>query len=364
VTAPVVAILGGGQLGRMLAQAGQRLGVACRLLDPDPAAPAGAVAPTITAAWDDARALSRLVAGATVATWEVEHVPLATVRRLAGQVPVFPPPACLEAVQDRACQKQLLDQLGIATAPWAAPQSLEDLPAAVDRLGLPSVIKTRRGGYDGRGQAVLRRTGEAAEAWRRFGGHDLIVEGFIPFDDECSLVSVRAQDGSIRHWPLVENRHSDGVLATTLAPHPHWSAGLQEQAEQAMSRIMARLDYVGVMAVEFFRCDGRLLVNELAPRVHNSGHWTMDGADCSQFENHLRALLGWPLGGTGSRGHAAMVNCLGSVPDARCIRLPGVHRHDYGKIPRPGRKVGHLNIIGRDEVERDGRLADLLRLIA
>ncbi len=361
MTEPIVAILGGGQLGLMLAQAGQRIGVACRLLDPDPAAPAKAVAPTITAAWDDAAALSRLVEGAAVATWEVEHVPLTTVRRLAGQVPVYPPLACLEAVQDRASQKRLIDELGVPTAPWAAPSDLAGLRAAVDRLGLPSVVKTRRGGYDGRGQAVVRVAGDVEAAWQRLQVQELIVEGFIRFEDECSLVSVRAQDGSIRHWPLVENRHRDGVLATTLAPHPRWSPALQRQAEEGMTRIMTRLGYVGVMAVEFFHVDGRLLVNELAPRVHNSGHWTMDGSECSQFENHLRALLGWPLGATVNLGHAAMVNCLGSVPEADRVRLAGVERHDYGKIPRPGRKVGHINIVGRDQAERDARLAEVLR---
>ncbi len=361
---PIVAILGGGQLGRMLALAARRLGVGCRLLDPDPEAPARHVAETMTAPWNDRVALDRLAAGTTVATWEIEHVPLATVAHLAGRTPMLPPPQALAAVQDRAEQKQLLDELGLPTAPWAAPVSADGLHRSLARLGLPAVLKSRRGGYDGRGQRVVRRSAEIDAAWAALAPTGIIAEAFVPFDDECSLVAERDRAGGIRAWPLVENRHRDGVLMLTLAPHPGWTAALQAEAERIARTLLERLDYVGVLAVEFFRCGDRLLINELAPRVHNSGHWTLDGSTCDQFENHLRALLGRPLGATELVRPTAMRNCLGAMPGPAVDAVPGLVRHDYGKVPRPGRKVGHLNIVASDMAGRDARLAEVERLLA
>jgi 5-(carboxyamino)imidazole ribonucleotide synthase len=358
---PVVAVLGGGQLGRMMALAARRLGVGCRLFAPDADAPAQQVAPLVTAPWDDLGALERFARGATVATWEVEHVPLATAEHLAGLVPVRPAPAALAVLQDRARQKSLLDDLGLPTAPWSAPADPASCRAAAARLGLPLVAKSRRGGYDGRGQLVLRQERDADEAWRRFGAGGLILERFVAFGDECSLLSVRGAEGAIRHWPVVENRHRDGVLAVTLAPHPAWSPALQTRAEALATALLERLDYIGVLAVEMFRCGDRLLVNEVAPRVHNSGHWTIEGAGCCQFENHLRALLGRPLGDTTAQGFAAMVNCLGAMPPASATTGPGVYRHDYGKRPRPGRKVGHLTVVAASAAQRDARLEALRR---
>ena len=358
---PLVAVLGGGQLGRMLAEAGRGIGVDCRLFVPASETPVRGAAPVISAPWDDVDALHRLAVGATVATWEVEHVPMATVERLARLVPMHPAPAVLATVQDRALQKQLFDDLGLPTAPWTAPEDLESCRAAVARLGLPLVAKARLGGYDGRGQRILRSEADAVEAWRERGPHGFILERFVAFSDECSIVSVRGRDGSIRHWPVVENRHRDGILVTTLAPHPAWSATLQARAEVIATAILDRLDYVGVLAVEMFRNGETLVINELAPRVHNSGHWTIEGAGCSQFENHLRAILGLPLGPTAATGHAAMLNCLGTMPDARRTEDLGVHRHDYLKPPRPGRKVGHLTVVGATAAERDARLAMLQR---
>ena len=361
---PLVAVLGSGQLGLMLAQAASRIGVDCRLLAPEPEASASAMAPVITAAWNDADALHCLAKSATVATWEVEHVPLETVERLSQLVPMHPAPSVLATVQDRALQKRLFDTLGLATAPWTAPTDLESCREAAARYGLPLVAKARLGGYDGRGQRVLRCEADVTEAWNHRGPHGIILERFVGFTDECSIVSVRGQDGEIRHWPVVENRHRDGILITTLAPHPAWSPGLQTRAEAIASALLRKLNYVGVLAVELFRNGETLVINEVAPRVHNSGHWTIEGAACSQFENHLRAILGRPLGETAARGYAAMVNCLGTMPDAQRTADLGVHRHDYRKHPRAGRKVGHLTVVGATAAERDARLAALQQRLA
>lgn len=361
---PLVAVLGGGQLGRMLAQAGQGIGADCRLLVPDPEASAGGVAPVITAAWDDEDALRHLAEGATVATWEVEHVPLGTVVLLSRLVPMHPSVSVLATVQDRALQKRLFDILGLATAPWTVPTDIESCREAVARYGLPLVAKARLGGYDGRGQRILRCDADVAEAWDHRGPHGIILERFLGFTDECSIVSVRSVHGEIRHWPVVENRHCNGILTTTLAPHPAWSPGLQARAETIASALLRHLDYVGVLAVEMFRNGESLVINEVAPRVHNSGHWTMEGAGCSQFENHLRAILGRPLGETATRGFAAMINCLGTMPDEQLTADLGVHRHDYRKQPRAGRKVGHLTVVGATAAERDARLGALQQRLA
>jgi 5-(carboxyamino)imidazole ribonucleotide synthase len=361
---PLVAVLGGGQLGRMLVQAGQRIGVDCRLYVPNPETVESGAVPVINAAWDDEDALRSLAEGATVATWEVEHVPLGTVMILSQLLPMHPAVSVLANVQDRMLQKGLFDSLGLPTAPWMAPADLESCREAAARFGLPLVAKARLGGYDGRGQRILRCDADVVEAWSQRGPHGFILERFVSFTDECSIVSVRGRNGEIRHWPVVENRHRDGILTTTLAPHPTWSPGLQARAEAIASALLRHLDYVGVLAVEMFRNGETLLINEVAPRVHNSGHWTIDGAGCSQFENHLRAILGRPLGETSARGHAAMINCLGTMPDVKQTADMGVHRHDYRKQPRAGRKVGHLTVVGATAAERDARLAVLQQRLA
>jgi 5-(carboxyamino)imidazole ribonucleotide synthase len=361
---PVVAVLGGGQLGRMLVQAGQRIGVDCRLYVPGPETVTSGAVPVISAAWGDEDALRSLAAGATVATWEVEHVPLGTVALLSRLVPMHPAASVLTTVQDRALQKSLFDSLGLPTAPWMAPADLESCREAAARFGLPLVAKVRLGGYDGRGQRILRCDADVVDTWNQRGPHGFFLERFVSFTDECSIVSVRGQDGEIRHWPVVENRHRDGILTTTLAPHPAWSPGLQARAEAIASTLLRKLNYVGVMAVEMFRNGEVLVINEVAPRVHNSGHWTIEGARCSQFENHLRAILGRPLGETAAQGYAAMVNCLGTMPDAHHTENLGVHRHDYRHQPRTGRKVGHLTVVGVTAAERDARLAVLQQRLA
>ena len=277
---------------------------------------------------------------------------------------MHPAASVLATVQDRALQKRLFDILGLATAPWTAPMDVESCREAAARYGLPLVAKARLGGYDGRGQRILRCDADVTEAWNLRDPHGIILERFIGFTDECSIVSVRSRHGEIRHWPVVENRHCDGILTTTLAPHPAWSPGLQARAESIASALLRHLDYVGVLAVEMFRKGESLVINKVAPRVHNSGHWTIDGAGCGQFENHLRAILGRPLGETAARGFAAMVNCLGTMPDAKLTEATGVHRHDSRKTQRSGRKVGHLTVVGATAVERDARLAALQQRLA
>lgn len=358
VTRPLVAVLGGGQLGRMLGLAGVAMGVDLRFLDPVTEAPAGAVGPLVVGALDDLDAVDAVAAGATVVTYEWEGVPADSARHATRHAPVLPGARALEVAQDRVVEKDTLRSVGIDVAAYLAVDERADLERAVAELGLPAVLKTRRGGYDGKGQRVLRTAGDVDDAWDALGGVSLVLESLVPFTRELSVVAVRAHDGSTACWPLVENRHVDGILHTTIAPAPGLTAELQRAGAELAVRLLDELDYVGVLAIELFEHDGRLLANEIAPRVHNSGHWTIEGATTSQFENHLRAVLGWPLGSTDARGAAAMVNCLGSMPDpAVVLTVDGAHLHDYAKEPRPGRKVGHVTVTGADEAERDARLA-------
>ncbi|MBA3699541.1 MAG: 5-(carboxyamino)imidazole ribonucleotide synthase [Planctomycetes bacterium] len=353
-----VAILGGGQLARMLAIAGHRLGVQCRTLDPEAESSASPVAESIHAPWNDHRAVGRLAAGATVATFEREHLPLSTVTELAQLVPLRPGPEALQCLQHRGDQRRFLARLGLEQPKVAFPTDENSYRRALADMGLPVVVKSARDGYDGRGQCVVRSAADAAWAWTELSASDLVVERFVPFDEELALVAVRGSNGEFSAWPLVRTYQVDGVLAMA---SPMSAAGaLQVQAEAITRRIADALGYIGVLCVEFFRVGERLLINEVAPRVHNSGHWTIEGAECSQFENHLRAILGWPLGSTALRGASAVVNLIGAMPErARALRVPGVHWHDYGKRPRPGRKVGHLTITAPSADELDERLGRL-----
>jgi 5-(carboxyamino)imidazole ribonucleotide synthase len=342
-----VAIVGGGQLGRMLVQAGERLGVACVTLDPAADSPAAQVGPAITGAYDDPAALAQLVDGADVVTYEFENVPVGAMRTLGR--PVLPPPAALEAAQDRIAEKTLFTDVGLPVPMLAAVDDLVSLSAAVEAVGLPAVLKTRRFGYDGKGQAVLRNTELAEDAWRAVGEVPSILEAFVPFERELSIVAVRAADGELRCYPLVENHHRDGILRVSYAPAPALTDELQAAAEAHARAVGDRLGYVGVFAIELFQAGGTLLGNEMAPRVHNSGHWTIEGAETSQFENHLRAICGLPLGDVGVRENAAMVNVIGEEPDAAAIlAVPGAHLHSYGKQSRPGRKLGHITLVADD----------------
>lgn len=345
-------MLGGGQLGRMLGLAGIPMGIEFAFLDPAAAAPAAAVGELIVAALDDEVAARTLAAGADVVTYEWEGVPAATARAAAAGVAVHPRPDALELAQDRFVEKTVLRRLGIGTAEFRAVDSREELDAAAGELGLPAVLKTRRGGYDGKGQHVLRTPDDIGAAWESLGGHALILEAHVPFARELSIVAVRAHDGTVACWPVVENVHRDGILRVTRAPANGWDGALQARAEACIRPLLAHLDYVGVCCVELFDTGAALLANEFAPRVHNSGHWTIEGAATSQFENHLRAVLGWPLGSTELRAPSVMVNCIGAMPDARgVLAIPGAHLHDYGKAPRPGRKLGHVTVAAEDPTQ-------------
>jgi 5-(carboxyamino)imidazole ribonucleotide synthase len=339
----IVGVLGGGQLGRMLALAGYALGFRFRFLDPSPDAPAGQLGELVVGDFTDQKALERFRADLAIVTYELEQLPAASVRSLARHVPVYPPPQALEAAQDRYEEKTLFQHLGIPTPAFALVGSEAELRHAVDRIGLPAIVKTRHGGYDGKGQRVLRGQKDIRTAWEALAPAALVVEEFISFERELSLVAVRGRKGETAFYPLVENRHSNGILRLTLAPAPTLAPGLQTVAEDYAHRLLESLSYVGVLAVEFFECAARLLANEMAPRVHNSGHWTIEGAETSQFENHLRAMLGLPLGPTDALGSTGMLNLVGIVPDvARILEIGGAHLHLYGKRPAPGRKLGHV----------------------
>ena len=357
-----VGVLGGGQLGRMLALAGLPLGLRFRFFDPAPDSPAAALGEHVCAAYDDAEALARFADGLDVVTYEFENVPVETARLLQASVAVQPTPQALEVGQDRLDEKAFLGELGVPTANHLAASSRKALLAAVADIGLPVVVKSRRHGYDGRGQAVLRSAADVDAAWSAIGEVPAIVETFVPFRRELSLVVARAADGTLAPYPLVENVHRHGILWTTRAPAPAWTPELQAQAEAYARQLLDRLGYVGVLAIEMFeREDGHLLVNEIAPRVHNSGHWSIEGAPTSQFANHLRAVTGLPLGATDPIGFAGMVNLIGVVPDPRrLLALPDVHLHLYGKEPRPGRKLGHVTVRADAEQARD----TLLRQVA
>ena len=356
-----IAVLGGGQLGRMLGLAAIPLGVTCRFLDPSRDAPAAVVGDLVVGDLGDEGALAEVARGADVVTYEWEGVPASAARFLAALVPVRPGDRPLEVSQDRIREKETFGALGIATPAFRAVDEREDLDEAVAALGLPAVLKTCRGGYDGKGQAVLRTDADVDAAWAVLGGPPLVVEAFVPFDRELSVVAVRGLDGTIACWPVVENEHRDGVLHLTRAPAPSASPALEHDAHAIATALLTELDHVGVLAVELFDVGGSLLANEVAPRVHNSGHWTIEGAVTSQFENHVRAVLGLPLGSTDARGVSAMVNCIGTMPDpAAVLAVPGAHLHDYGKAPRPGRKLGHVTVVADTPADLDTRLATLL----
>lgn len=357
-------MLGGGQLARMMALAGTPLGMTFAFLDPAPDAPAGSLGRHVRAGFEDPDGLDALGEWADVVTWDFENVPAASAKRLAQQVPVHPPPRSLEVSQDRVVEKEFLRSLGIPVPAFAPVDTAEGLRAAVAAVGTPAVLKTRRFGYDGKGQRVIRTAEDAADAWSALEARPAVLEAFVPFTRELSLVAARGRDGAVVAYPLVQNEHGAGILRLTRAPAPALDPALQRHAEDYVGRMLAELGYVGVLALELFEVQDGLMANEFAPRVHNSGHWTIEGARTSQFENHLRALAGFPLGPAEAVGHSAMVNLIGTVPDpAPLLGLPDVHLHLYGKASRPGRKLGHVTVLGRTEAERDARLGEVLARI-
>jgi 5-(carboxyamino)imidazole ribonucleotide synthase len=360
---PRVGIIGAGQLGRMMALAGYPLGIECRFVDTQADAPAGQLAPIRVAALDDAAALEALARETDVVTFDIENVAVEALRALESIAPVRPGPDIVALGQDRLLEKRLFASLGIPTAPYVPVDTAADLNAAAETLGWPVVLKTRRLGYDGRGQRVAGDAAALRDAWRALGERPAIAEGHVAFDAEVSLIGVRGAGQAMRFYPLTANTHRDGMLESSLAPYT--DPALQARAEAWMTAMLERHDYRGVLTIEFFVASGGLIANEIAPRVHNSGHWTIEGAETSQFENHLRAILDLPLGATAPRGFAAMRNLIGSVPPAQLLlAIDGLHLHDYGKEPRPQRKLGHCTLIGGDRTALQGRLAaldDLLR---
>ena len=362
---PVLGILGGGQLARMLAIAAAPLGVKTLVVDSAPDACAGQVAPLRVADWTDYTALAKFAAEVDVVTFDFENVPADTAHWLAERAAVFPNPRALAVAQDRLAEKTLFRECGLHTPAFEPVDTREDLDRALAKIGAPAILKTRRLGYDGKGQFRIKQLTDAEAAWAALGSnaHGLILEAFVPFERELSVLAVRTRDGDFRVWPLTQNWHTDGVLSLSLAPAPEVGA-LQSRAEALARTLAERLDYVGVFALELFVKDGDLLGNEMAPRVHNSGHWTIEGAVTSQFENHVRAVLGLPLGDTSARGLSAMFNWIGELPDAAPVlgTVDG-HWHDYGKQSRPGRKVGHATVCATDAKLLAARIGEIARAL-
>ena len=360
---PVLGVLGGGQLARMLSLAASPLGIKTLVVDGAGDVCAGQVAPLVVAEWTDYASLEAFAGQVDAVTFDFENVPAETARRLAEKVAVHPSPNALATAQDRLAEKTLFRECGLPTPEFMAVDTREDLARALTAIGAPAILKTRRLGYDGKGQFRLKTVDDADAAWAALGEQaaklGLILEAFVPFERELSVIAVRGRDGDFRTWPLTQNWHVDGVLSMSLAPAPAIDE-LQQRATALAKTLAERLDYVGVFALELFVKDGELLGNEMAPRVHNSGHWTIEGAHTSQFENHVRAVLGLPLGDTGARGLSTMFNWIGDLPEAApVLRAVDGHWHDYGKQARPGRKVGHATLCAPDAKELATRLTEL-----
>ena len=360
-----VGVVGGGQLGRMLALAGYPLGVDFLFLDPARDAPAGKVAPLVHGAFTDPQLLEWLARECEVLTFDWENISVEALREHASTrgARICPPLPALAAAQDRVCEKRLFERLGIPTTRWHAVASPSQLARALTEVGLPGVLKTRRLGYDGKGQLRVGSRAEAHHAFETLGDVPLIYEQWVPFDCEVSIIGARSARGETAVYPLNGNVHADGILRLTRAPFgpPRW----QRTAARHLVRCLEHFRYVGVLTVEFFVHKGRLIANEIAPRVHNSGHWTIEGSVTSQFENHLRAILGLPLGITRALGHSAMINLIGELPPReRLLACAGLHLHDYGKQPRPGRKVGHCTLVEDSAAKRDRLARRLLATLA
>lgn len=351
-----IGIIGAGQLGQMLGYAARDLDVECRFVDPSGTPPAADCGEVIQRPFDDAEALAELAATCDVVTYEFENVPVEALHKIEGKVPVYPPAAALRHAQDRLDEKRLFDQLDIPLPGYRTIDRREDIVTAIDQLGLPLVIKTRRLGYDGKGQFIIRDRDDIDDAWKALGANSLIAEQWVNFDYEVSAIGARNVDGDVVIYPLSRNVHEDGILRTSRSPID--APVLTERAETYVRRLLGHLDYVGVLALELFVCDDDLMANEFAPRVHNSGHWTIEGSATSQFENHLRAVMNKPLGSTASVGHAGMINLIGDIPDSVRSLEHGV-LHDYGKAPRPGRKLGHVTVTAETAAGRDA-LVDII----
>lgn len=357
-----IGIIGAGQLGQMLGFAGRNLDLEFVFLDPSPDPPAAAAGPVIGLPFDSDEGLRQLAGSTDVVTYEFENVPVSAIERIAADVVVYPPPGALRYSQDRLNEKRLFESLQIPVAPYRIVDSEEDLRSAANDIGLPLVLKTRRLGYDGKGQAVVQNEADISQALAILGGSNLIAEQWVPFDREVSAIGVRNVRGDVAVYPLIENQHRAGILNISRAPAE--ANGLTTLAKQHLDKMLSRLNYVGVMTIEFFVIGDELLANEFAPRVHNSGHWTIEGARTSQFENHLRAILDLPLGDVSAVGHAAMLNLIGAMPPRDLgLASDSTFLHDYGKEPRPGRKLGHITIVASDAAGRERAVTRLNEML-
>lgn len=354
-------IVGGGQLGRMMAQAALPLGIQTSFLDPSEQSCAGAAGKLICAPYDDAQGIKDLSSGSDSITFEFENVPPETVSTLSQSLPAFPPAEALAVARDRWHEKSLFRKLDIRTPKFEKVDDQESLDAAIGEVKYPAVLKTRTLGYDGKGQKVIRNRDDVEGAFEELGSVPLIMEAFVEFEYEVSCIGVRSQSGECVFYPLVQNEHRQGILYRS---QPVDNSLLQSQAEKTVRDMMEALDYVGTMAFEFFVQGDRLIANEIAPRVHNSGHWTIEGSACSQFENHVRAVMNLPLGSTETRGQVAMYNVIGRKPDVtKLLSIPSVHWHDYDKQERQGRKIAHITVTAENSAQLKARCNEVESLL-
>ena len=345
----------------MLGFAARDLGFECVFVDPSDSPPAADCGEVIKAAFDDSAALSALTACCDVVSYEFENVSVDALRKISDRVPVYPPADALLHAQDRLAEKTLFESLDIPLPAFHRIDSRADMDSAIEEVGLPMVIKTRRFGYDGKGQAVVKTEADLDSVWAQLGEAELIAEAWVDFDYEVSAIGVRNPSGSVVSFPLTRNRHVDGILHTSHAPHE--DAALTRRAEEYLHKLLTKLNYVGVLALELFVQDDKLLANEFAPRVHNSGHWTIEGASPSQFSAHLQAICDYEISEPELRGHTGMLNLIGTIPDA-ARQLPQGTLHDYGKAPRPGRKLGHITVMADSAADRDQLLMDVERSVS
>ncbi len=356
-THQTIGIVGGGQLARMMILAGTPLGLNFVVLDPSTEACASKLCTQIIAEYDDIAALNALSQQVDIITFDFENVPSSALAQLT-DCKIYPPIAALATAQDRIAEKNLFQTLNIPTPAFATVESLEDLKAALVRVGYPAILKTRRLGYDGKGQAVLKSENDCASAFLALGGKNLVLEQFVAFSDEVSIIAVRNANAETVYYPLIKNTHQNGILKQSFAPFN--DDALMNEAKVYANALLNKLDYIGTLAIEFFVKEGQLIANEMAPRVHNSGHLTIEGASTSQFENHLRAILNWPLGQTIIEKPTVMINFIGELPDKEVfLATPDCHYHDYGKSARIGRKVGHATIVANDLKQLNNTLATL-----
>lgn len=355
-----VGILGGGQLARMIALSGYPLDLEFIILDPSDAAGAVGLGEHLHGDYNDQILLAELAEKADVVTYEFENVPADVAAFLADHTQVYPAPNALAVSQDRLHEKEFFHKLGIPTAHYAAISSLDDLQQAMEHIGYPAILKSRRMGYDGKGQVILKSADQLADAWKAVEGVDCVVEGFVNFQREVSIIAARRPKGELVFYPLSENVHDKGILRVSECC---LDDKLQQQAEEYVSKLLDALDYVGVIALELFDVNGTFIANEFAPRVHNSGHWTIEGAETSQFENHLRAILDLPLGSTKARGYTGMVNFIGGLPAAASVLdISHAHHHLYAKSPRKGRKVAHATVRSDNREQYSQSLQALVEL--